>query len=384
MGYNVLSGSITSYGSIQITGSFKAMGTGDQGFVGDGSLLTGLPHTEVYSITNASTDRLITTNDGSGNSFNAEDGLTYSSATRTLTVKGLDDVHDTTITVDITGSNKSQLLHVRSNANSNILFVTGSGKVGVGTGTPIATLDVAGKIAISAESNTPAQPADGKGFLYSKSDGKLYWRSYDVTEVDLTSGTTPTFKTLAVSGQDDVVADSTTDTLTLVAGSNMTITTDAAGDSITFTSTGGGGGGGSGIFTEVDGSNAYVTSSLKLGGTGATSHQLAVVGSTLLLGGMVHKRVSKTADYTITTGDYYIGVDTTGGTFTLTLPVANNTAEGQTFIVKDEGGASNTNAVVIHTSGDADKIDGGDSVVLESPYAAIAIYSDGTSRYYVY
>ena len=53
------------------------------------------------------------------------------------------------------------------------------------------------------------------------------------------------FKTIAVSGQSDVVADSATDTLTFIAGSNMTITTNASGDSITFASSGGGGGGGS-------------------------------------------------------------------------------------------------------------------------------------------
>ena len=47
------------------------------------------------------------------------------------------------------------------------------------------------------------------------------------------------FKTISVAGQDDVVADTSTDTLTFVAGSNMTITTDASGDQITFTATGG-------------------------------------------------------------------------------------------------------------------------------------------------
>lgn len=49
-----------------------------------------------------------------------------------------------------------------------------------------------------------------------------------------------TFKTIAVSGQSDVVADSATDTLTLVAGTNITITTNATTDSITINSTGGG------------------------------------------------------------------------------------------------------------------------------------------------
>ena len=51
-----------------------------------------------------------------------------------------------------------------------------------------------------------------------------------------------TFKTIAVSGQSDVVADSTTDTLTLVAGSNVTLTTNAGADSVTIASSGGGGG----------------------------------------------------------------------------------------------------------------------------------------------
>ena len=45
------------------------------------------------------------------------------------------------------------------------------------------------------------------------------------------------FKTIAVSGQTDVEADANSDTLTFVAGSNVTLTTDAVGDSITINST---------------------------------------------------------------------------------------------------------------------------------------------------
>ena len=44
------------------------------------------------------------------------------------------------------------------------------------------------------------------------------------------------FSTFAVSGQNSVVADTTTDTLELVAGGNMTITTDQTNDKITFAS----------------------------------------------------------------------------------------------------------------------------------------------------
>jgi hypothetical protein len=51
------------------------------------------------------------------------------------------------------------------------------------------------------------------------------------------------FKTIAVSGQSDVVADSAADTLTLAAGANVTITTNAGTDTVTIAATGGGGSG---------------------------------------------------------------------------------------------------------------------------------------------
>ena len=58
--------------------------------------------------------------------------------------------------------------------------------------------------------------------------------------VALTSDLPLTFKTIAVSGQSDVVADSTADTLTFVAGTNITLTTSAGDDSVTITAASGG------------------------------------------------------------------------------------------------------------------------------------------------
>ena len=78
---------------------------------------------------------------------------------------------------------------VNPSAGSSVQAMTikESGLIGVSTTSPISELDVAGKIAITVESSTPGQPSDGQGYLYSKSDGKIYWRSYDLSETDLTA-----------------------------------------------------------------------------------------------------------------------------------------------------------------------------------------------------
>jgi len=60
-----------------------------------------------------------------------------------------------------------------------------------------------------------------------------------VNDTDATSGgggTSNSFETIAVAGQTSVVADSATDTLTLVAGTGITITTVAGTDTITIAS----------------------------------------------------------------------------------------------------------------------------------------------------
>ena len=75
----------------------------------------------------------------------------------------------------------------------------------------------------------------------------LQWDGSDYTWAALSGGggsSANTFGTITVAGQSNIVADSATDGLTIVAGSNMTITTDASSDTITFNASGGGGGGG--------------------------------------------------------------------------------------------------------------------------------------------
>ena len=100
-------------------------------------------------------------------------------------------------------------------------------------------------VAISGQSNVVADSttdtlnfAAGTGIQLTTNAG-----TDTVTITSTATGSvTEAFKTISVSGQSDVVADSATDTLTLVAGNNMTLTTSAGGDTITFASSGGGGG----------------------------------------------------------------------------------------------------------------------------------------------
>lgn len=76
------------------------------------------------------------------------------------------------------------------------------------------------------------------------SSNKRFITDAQQTVLGNTSGTNTgdqnIFSTIAVASQSNVVADSTSDTLTLIAGSNITLTTNATNDSITIASTGGG------------------------------------------------------------------------------------------------------------------------------------------------
>ena len=68
--------------------------------------------------------------------------------------------------------------------------------------------------------------------------GKLYYAHNGAwVPVAAESSLPNTFSTIVVAGQSSVIADSTADTVTLVAGSNITITTNAGTDTITINST---------------------------------------------------------------------------------------------------------------------------------------------------
>ena len=130
----------------------------------------------------------------------------------------------------------------------------------------------------------------------------------------------------------------------------------------------------------------YVNSSnYRIGvGTSSPTHDFDVIGNTRLRGGVVVGRRTKTSAYTVAVDDHIIGVDTSGGTVTITLPDADTFTSGQVFIIKDEGASAASNNITITTDTSGDKIDGSNSVLLDSDRASVNIYTDGSANYYIY
>lgn len=84
--------------------------------------------------------------------------------------------------------------------------------------------------------------ADGTGGSTLQTSGITIADGASGTLSGTNSGDQNIFSTIAAGGQ-SLVADSTSDTLTLVAGTNVSITADSATDTITISATGGSGGG---------------------------------------------------------------------------------------------------------------------------------------------
>jgi hypothetical protein len=83
----------------------------------------------------------------------------------------------------------------------------------------------------ASDANDTLTFAAGTGITLTSNAGT------DTITITNTGADQNTFSTVAVAGQSSVVADSATDTLTLVAGTGITLTTDAGTDTITITGT---------------------------------------------------------------------------------------------------------------------------------------------------
>ena len=137
--------------------------------------------------------------------------------------------------------------------------VTIAGGTGIGTIVAGSTLtinnDAPNWLNIASDSGTATANTVGDTLTITGGTGISTAVVGDTLTIN-SSTSANTFNTISVNGQGDVVADSTTDTLTLVAGSNITITTDPTSDEITINASAGSGGSGT-VTSGIAGRLAY-------------------------------------------------------------------------------------------------------------------------------
>jgi len=122
----------------------------------------------------------------------------------------------------------------------------------------------------------------------------------------------------------------------------------------------------------------YITNTLLVtGSVTATSASFDV---------FVLNRTNITTDLTLTSNRHIIGVGTNTATasVTVTLPNASTLPNGKHYIIKDEDGNANVRNIIVSCSTVGQTIDGLSSVTINSPYSALNIYCDGTSKYFIY
>ena len=122
---------------------------------------------------------------------------------------------------------------------------------------------------------------------------------------------------------------------------------------------------GPGSYLGVDvGGNIIVTSSL--GGGGSISYSRRLVTSTA----------------TASIENTLIGVSASAA-IDIRFPSAGSYVNGQYFLIKDEAGNANVHNITIKASG-SQTIDGETAIILESPYASVNLYANGTDKFFIY
>lgn len=173
---------------------------------------------------------------------------------KTISVSGQDDIVADTGTDTLTLANGSGIT-VTTNATTDTLTITNSGVTGVVQGTGISVSAGTGNVTIANTGVTSV--TQGSGITVSAGTGGVTISNSGIISVVTDSGsgigldtsvpnvvritnTSPAssisaFRNIAVLGQDSLQADSSADTLTLVAGSGISITTNESTDTITIT-----------------------------------------------------------------------------------------------------------------------------------------------------
>ncbi len=154
-----------------------------------------------------SADRSWTTSDILDSAGSAQGDILYRGASNwTVLAPGTDG---NVLTTHSTSSNPTWAAPSSGNAPSNAHYLTSQSESGLSNEVNLGALTTGIlKHSVSGSISTPATATAGTDY------------------------TDNAFKTISVSGQSDIVADSASDTLTVAAGSNVTITTNAGTDTL--------------------------------------------------------------------------------------------------------------------------------------------------------
>jgi hypothetical protein len=132
-----------------------------------------------------------------------------------------------------------------------------------------------------------------------------------------------------------------------------------------------------------EGSNiTTAVSSFDFVGSGVTATNSSNNVTVTIPGGVNYSRTAVTSTITASTSAQIMGVSASSA-LEIRLPAASGYTAGQFFTIKDEAGNANTNNITILATG-AETIDGRSSIVLESPFSAVNIYCDGSSKFFIY
>jgi len=206
---------------------------------------------------------------------------------------------------------------------------------------------------------TPGTPADNRIITFTSTSGKSIQGEQNLTFDG---------SVLSVTGQ-----------LTASVGVSASV---FYGDGSKLTGITGGGGGGGAVGSQGPvGALQFHTASTGLSGSGNLifyTGSVAPLSNYLFLSGGISMRRAavSTNPYTASANDFFLGVDTTSTAISIELDTSRFEA-GAYLVIKDEGGNANANNITLSAS--ASTIDGAGTMIIESAYAAINVYTNGTS-----
>ncbi len=189
-------------------------------------------------------------------------------------------------TTTITSGTSGRILYDNAGVVGE-LATTGSGNVVLATSPTLVSPTLGAALATTLNKVTITSPATGSTLTID--DGFTLHANGNATVSGTNTGDQNLFSSIPVSGQTTVTANSTTTALTLVAGTNVTITTDNTAKSVTINSSGGGTPGGADTQVQVNNSGSFAgyagftfdkTSLLGLGANGGGLGKIQFFGNT--------------------------------------------------------------------------------------------------------